>query len=144
MKLNVLTFALLCTLANTACAATPCTTSATGENPDGKSTDTTMSFQEADAELNRVYQQIRAAYADDDAFLGKLKKAQQAWITLRDADLEARFPADNKQAYYGSVYATCAANVKTTATIERIAFLQQWLDGVEEGETCAGSIRRAE
>ncbi len=60
------------------------------------------SFQAADAELNRVYKQARAAAKAADALHGEredsgavfhLRQAQRAWIQLRDAEcVLAGFP----------------------------------------------------
>jgi uncharacterized protein YecT (DUF1311 family) len=98
-------------------------------------------FTEADAELNRVYNDVRRKYADDEAFLGKFKLAQRAWIAYRDAELEARYPATDKADEYGSSYQGCAADVKTELTRARTIQLKRWLNGVAEGDVCAGSMR---
>jgi len=49
-------------------------------------------YQKADAELNRVYQQLLAAGTGNPAFIDKLKAAQRAWVVFRDAQLEAIYP----------------------------------------------------
>lgn len=100
-----------------------------------------LSFVEADKELNRVYQQIRTQYSDQADFLQKLKLSQRAWIKLRDADMEVYYPAKNKVAEYGSAYSGCVSRKKADITVERIKFLQQWLQGAEEGDVCAGSVK---
>jgi uncharacterized protein YecT (DUF1311 family) len=92
----------------------------------------------ADAELNRVYQAILEKYKDDSLFIEKLRAAQRAWLAYRDAELEAKFPPSDG---YGSVFPMCAARFKAQLTRERVAKLREWLDGVEEGEVCAGSVR---
>jgi len=51
------------------------------------------------------------------------------------------FPAKDKQATYGSVYPICAANLLSELTEARIKQLRLWLVGVEEGESCSGSVR---
>jgi len=53
-------------------------------------------FKMVDAELNARYQQILREYADDPAFIGKLKASQRAWIKFRDAELAALFPHDDE------------------------------------------------
>jgi uncharacterized protein YecT (DUF1311 family) len=98
-----------------------------------------VGLEQADAELNRVYGQIRAAYRDDPLFLEKLKAAQLAWIALRDADFELQYPHSAEPGYYGSVFPACASCYKTKLTLQRVEFLTQWLAGVEEGEVCRGS-----
>jgi uncharacterized protein YecT (DUF1311 family) len=94
----------------------------------------------ADDELNRVYQTILSKYQDDREFLEKLDNAQRAWLTFRDAELEAKFPLGDKQYHYGSVYPMCANLFLAQWTRERVKQLREWLDGIEEGDVCAGSV----
>jgi uncharacterized protein YecT (DUF1311 family) len=98
-----------------------------------------VGHKEADAELNQVFKKIKDNYKDDKVFLDKLKKAQLAWIKLRDADFDLQYPHSNDQQYYGSVFPMCADGYKKQLTIQRIEFLKQWLIGVEEGDVCSGS-----
>lgn len=98
-------------------------------------------LNEVDDELNRVYHAIISKYKEDYEFLEKLRNAQHAWSIFRDAELEARFPAESKQSQYGSVYLMCAAYFLAQRTQERIRQLQEWLDGTEEGDVCAGSVQ---
>lgn len=98
-------------------------------------------LQQADDELNRIYQAILKQYSEDRVFLEKFRKAQRAWLLFRDAELEAKFPENDKQSYYGSVYPMCAARFLAQRTQERIKQLQEWLEGAEEGDLCAGSLR---
>ncbi len=63
----------------------------------------------ADAELNRVYQQLLSKLAGDEDAIKKLRVAQRAWVAFRDAQLDALFPAENKQTEYGSMYQMCYA-----------------------------------
>ena len=95
----------------------------------------------ADDELNRVYQALQRQYKGDRQFLEKLRKAQRAWLTFRAAELEARFPSENKQRQYGSAYPMCADAFLAQRTEERIDRLREWLDGTEEGNVCAGSVQ---
>jgi len=101
-----------------------------------------VNFDKADAELNRVYKLIRKVYKDDKEFLSKLKKSQLAWIKSRDADMEMRFPLEDKQSQYGSVFPMCNSIIEITLTLQRIEYLKQWLEGIEEGDVCSGSIKR--
>ncbi|HEY1204870.1 MAG: lysozyme inhibitor LprI family protein [Bryobacteraceae bacterium] len=57
-----------------------------------------------DAELNRVYRELLSKNTDDPAAVEKIKNAQRAWVAYRDAYIEAMFPAQDKQAEYGSMY----------------------------------------
>lgn len=101
----------------------------------------TNHLKAVDDELNRVYQAVLSKYKDDHEFLEKLRNAQRAWLTFRDAEREAKFPFENKQYHYGSAYAMCAGLFLTLRTQERIKHLREWLDGIEEGDVCAGSVQ---
>lgn len=57
-----------------------------------------------DTELNRVYRELLSKNRDDAAAVEKIKKAQRTWAAYRDAYVEAMFPAQDKQAEYGSMY----------------------------------------
>lgn len=98
-------------------------------------------FQTADKELNRTYQAVLKKYADDQAFVRKLRASQQAWLKFREAELDAIFPHAAEANYYGSIYPQCRAGKLTKMVTERTRELREWLDGVEEGETCAGSVK---
>lgn len=101
----------------------------------------TSNLKAADDELNRVYQAILRKYKDDREFLEKLHNAQRAWLAFRDAELEAKFPSEDKQYHYGSAYPMCANRFLAQRTEERIKHLREWLDGTEEGDVCAGSVQ---
>ncbi|MGB7330433.1 MAG: lysozyme inhibitor LprI family protein, partial [Terriglobales bacterium] len=87
---------------------------------------------------------ILKEYADDQQFIAKLKTAQKAWLAFRDAELEALYPKDNKQAEYGTVYPMCHCSELQFLTEERTKQLNRWLDGTREGDVCAGSIKVAQ
>jgi len=97
--------------------------------------------QKADTELNNVYKKILTEYKADTSFIDRFIKAQSTWITHRDAELEMRFPAENKQLEYGSVYPMCVAVFLKELTEERTEKLKIWLTGIEEGTICSGSIK---
>ncbi|MBU6247551.1 MAG: DUF1311 domain-containing protein [Xanthomonadaceae bacterium] len=104
------------------------------------------SFAQADAELNRVWRAIQSRYADQPLFLARLKTAQKAWLAFRDAEVAARFPlapGQSAQAEYGSVFPMCQDQFKAVLTAERTAQLKAWLEGVAEGDVCAGSVKPA-
>jgi len=100
------------------------------------------SFQRADAELNSVFQQILKEYGDDTVFIEKLRISQRAWIVFRDAELDALFPkTGNRRRVYGSVFPMCWSYALGSLTRTRTAELRRWLNGTEEGDVCAGSVR---
>jgi uncharacterized protein YecT (DUF1311 family) len=94
----------------------------------------------ADDELNRVYKEILKRNAKDSVFLDRLKAAQRAWLSFRDAELEALFPDPEKQVAYGSAYPTCYANWKKKITVQRTQQLRRWLIATEEGDVCTGLL----
>ncbi|WP_319380547.1 lysozyme inhibitor LprI family protein [Thiomicrorhabdus sp.] len=101
-----------------------------------------VNFERADAELNRVYKLLQKVYKDNKYFLSKLKISQRTWVKLRNSDLEMSFPKQNKQTEYGSVYPMCYSSISTTLTLQRVEYLKKWLEGIEEGDVCSGSIKR--
>jgi len=99
-------------------------------------------YQHADQELNAVYSKIMKDYADDAAFIRKLRAAQRAWIAFRDAHMQALYPASDTAREYGSIYPVCRFRMLTELTVERTKQLRLWTDGIEEGDTCNGSRRQ--
>jgi uncharacterized protein YecT (DUF1311 family) len=98
-------------------------------------------YKKADKELNSIYNKILKDYKVDTKFITKLKVAQNAWIKFRDAEMNALFPEDNKSVEYGSVFSMCWNNALTDLTKQRIKKLKVWLNGIEEGDACSGSIK---
>lgn len=97
-------------------------------------------FKGADQQLNSVYQEILSDYADDEVFIASLKEAQRCWIAFRDAQLKMKFP-DREPGYYGSILPLCEMMYLTELTQDRIKALQVWIDGVQEGDMCSGTVR---
>ncbi len=54
--------------------------------------------------------------------------------------MEAIYPEGTPN-YYGTVQPMCLCNLMTPFVIKRTKELQQWLDGIEEGNVCGGSIK---
>jgi len=103
--------------------------------------DSYESYEEADKELNSIYQKILIEYNSNNQFIEKLKKAQRIWISYRDAELEMKFPIKEKRMNYGNLYPMCRSHYLKSITTERIKKLRVWLDGIEEGEVCIGSVK---
>ena len=101
---------------------------------------TEADWRAADKQLNSIYQQIIAENADDEVYLVSLKEAQRCWIAFRDAQLKMKYP-DREPGYYGSVLPSCEMMYLTELTQDRIKALQVWIDGVEEGNICAGTVK---
>jgi len=102
--------------------------------------ETAGEFQAADKQLNSIYQEILSDYADDEAFIVSLKEAQRCWIAFRDAQVKMKYP-ERAPGYYGSILPSCQAMYLAELTQERIKALQVWIDGKQEGDVCAGSVR---
>jgi uncharacterized protein YecT (DUF1311 family) len=100
-------------------------------------------LKRSERELELTYHKVLKAYADDKVFIARVKKAQRAWLKFRDAELDTIFPHKGKTTYYGSAFPMCFDNWTVKLTRMRIEQLKQWLNGVAEGEICAGSIRPA-
>ncbi|MFA9186895.1 lysozyme inhibitor LprI family protein [Flavobacterium sp. FBOR7N2.3] len=98
------------------------------------------SYDKADKKLNTVYQKILVKYKTDKLFVTNLKKSQRIWISFRDAEMNMKYPNYPKQ-NYGSIYPTCRAVYLTELTENRIKTLTTWLNGINEGDTCAGSVK---
>lgn len=96
--------------------------------------------QTADEELNSVYQAVLTKHAKDKSFIENFKQAQRAWLKWRDAEMAAIYPEQKQLGYYGSSFAGCWSDQLATLTRERTLQLRKWLDGVQEGDVCAGSI----
>lgn len=98
------------------------------------------SLKAADKQLNILYQKILVEYKADTAFIQNLKKAQRLWVQFRDAEMDMKYPQGPEHSY-GSVLPMCWAMYKTGLTKDRIKTLQVWLDGIEEGDVCNGSVK---
>jgi hypothetical protein len=51
------------------------------------------------------------------------------------------YPGPNKQHQYGSAYGMCAGLDTVGMTLTRVEFLKRWLNSIEVGDVCGGSIR---
>lgn len=94
----------------------------------------------ADKELNDVYNKILAQYKSDATFIKNLKKSQRQWIKFRDTEMKVKYPK-REAGHYGSMQPLCYTNYMAELTKKRTKELRTWLDGVEEGESCAGSVK---
>jgi uncharacterized protein YecT (DUF1311 family) len=97
-------------------------------------------YQKVDRQLNTVYQQILKLYKDDAEFIKNFKASQRIWIQFRDAEMKMKFP-DREHGYYGSVHPMCWSMHLAFLVNQRLATLKEWVDGIEEGDVCAGSVR---
>jgi len=94
-------------------------------------------IDEANAELNLVYEQLLRKHAPHKNFIKKLKLAQEAWLKFRDAHIESLYPEpdiDQLRAE-GTVYPMCKAMEIARLTAERTRSLKNILEH-KEGDVC--------
>ena len=99
------------------------------------------SYNNSDEELNAVYQAIIREYKNDTIFLKALRFSQRNWIKFRDSELKMKYPKRETEGYYGNVYPMCEAIYLNELTKSRIKTLKTWLEGIEEGDVCSGSVK---
>jgi uncharacterized protein YecT (DUF1311 family) len=94
----------------------------------------------AERSMERIVDKILNLHTSDPVFIRKFTAAQMAWLRYRDAELAARFPAENSQAEYGSMFPTCWGLEHARLSHERIRSLKPWIEPSQgESETCQGS-----
>lgn len=96
-------------------------------------------YENTDKELNQVYLKILQEYKRDTVFIISMKEAQRQWVKLRDAQVKMKYP--HYKDANESVLLMCRYYYLKELTSNRIKELNQWLDGVEEGDVCPGSIK---
>jgi len=96
-------------------------------------------YEKVDKGLNQVYQKLLQDYKSDTVFIKSMKEAQRQWIKFRDAQVKMKYPP--YQDADESVLPMCRNYYLTELTNNRIKELKQWIDGVEEGDVCSGSIK---
>ena len=97
-------------------------------------------YLKADKELNSIYQKILKEYKADSDFIKNLKISQKIWIHFREAEMKVKYPA-KESGIYGSVFPMCWSIYLTDLTHDRTKTLKVWLDGIEEGDVCSGSVK---
>ncbi len=131
-KLNVIVAALLLPVSSAVVLA---------QTQAGMNRETCAESAKADAELNTIYGQVLRERKADAPFTRKMRAAQRAWVTYRDAHLAALYPATDTRREYGSVYPTCRCTALAEATRKRTEELRRWTNGAAEGDVCAGSTK---
>jgi uncharacterized protein YecT (DUF1311 family) len=97
-------------------------------------------YKLADTALNEVYNKILKEYKSDKVFIRNLKESQNLWIMFRDAEIKLKFSEYSSRA--GSARSMCQLFLLKDLTEERTADLKKWLEGAEEGDACAGSLKK--
>ncbi len=90
------------------------------------------SLKASDAELNKLYKEIRGRLADDADTRKLLVSAQRAWIAYRDA--ECNFSASGVAG--GSIYPMMQAMCLDTLTQRRVEDFKQYLNCEEGDPSC--------
>ena len=96
-------------------------------------------YEKVDKELNQVYEKLVQDYKSDTVFIKSTKEAQRQWVKFRDAQVKMKYPAYKDAGE--SVLPMCRNYYLKELTANRIKELKQWIDGVEEGDVCSGSIK---
>jgi len=100
-----------------------------------------INLQSTRAELCRVLTAIKVAYkSTSPEFLLKLEISQKAWEETLKADMDMKYPQEDKRGQYGSVYPMCASGFESMLILSRIEFLKEWLQGHKGGVVCSGSV----
>ena len=128
MKTVIISMLFLITTLSTYCQTQ------TGLNNKSKGT-----YEKSDKELNQVYQKIIQIYKSDTIFLKTMQEAQRQWVKFRDAQLKMKYPPYPNS--NESVLSMCRYYYLEELTKDRIKDLKEWIDGVEEGDVCSGSIK---
>ena len=82
----------------------------------------------ADAELNDVYRKVMSKAASQPEAVSKIESAERAWITYRDAYMEAMYPAKDKQAEYGSIFPMEVDLLRAKLTHQQVGALKELLE----------------
>lgn len=85
---------------------------------------------QADKELNAVYQQVLMKYSANKTFIAKLRQAELAWIKFRDQYTSAVFPeAKTNPDRYGSAIDMCLSVIPAQQTTIRTSDLKKLMSG---------------
>jgi uncharacterized protein YecT (DUF1311 family) len=100
-----------------------------------------LDLKTADDELNATYLQLLKRAAGDPIAVRKIKAAQRAWVSFRDAQIAAFYPAEDKQKAYGSAFSMCADLTLADLTREQTKILKEMLNPAE-GDVCGSGATR--
>jgi uncharacterized protein YecT (DUF1311 family) len=81
----------------------------------------------ADNELDEIYRRLLSKAASQPEAIAKIKAAERAWITYRDAYMDAMYPAENKQVEYGSIYPLEANLLRAELTRQQVVAMKDLL-----------------
>jgi uncharacterized protein YecT (DUF1311 family) len=75
-------------------------------------------------ELNKVYKLLLPKVRSNPVTTAKIQAAEKAWLSYRDAYIDAMYPAKDKQAEYGSIFPMEVDLLAAKLTREQISALQ--------------------
>ncbi|WKL58388.1 lysozyme inhibitor LprI family protein [Asticcacaulis sp. ZE23SCel15] len=82
-------------------------------------------YARADAELNRIYKQVREALKPDAKATQLLITAQRQWIAFRDATCALEAYPNTGGSLYGMVLTTCKTGLTDARTKDLTAILER-------------------
>jgi uncharacterized protein YecT (DUF1311 family) len=82
----------------------------------------------ADAQLNDIYKKLLSKVSGQPEAIAKIKAAEKAWVTYRDAYMEAMYPAKDKQFEYGSDYPMEADLLFAKLTYRQVTALKELIE----------------
>jgi hypothetical protein len=91
--------------------------------------------------MKDVYTKIIKYYSDDTLFIKNIKTSQFYWSKFYESQIKAMFPDYPKRSHaYGSMASACMTEYATKIIESRIAELEKWLIGNEDGD-CSSSMK---
>jgi len=81
----------------------------------------------ADDELNATYRKLLLKAAGQEKAVAKIKAAERAWLAYRDAYIDAMYPAEDKQAEYGSIFPSEVDDLRARLSYQQITALKELL-----------------
>jgi len=78
-------------------------------------------------------------YKSDTVFIKSMREAQRQWMKFRDAQVNMKYPPYPNS--HESVLPMCRYYYLEELTNVRIKDLKLWIEKVEEGDACSGSIK---
>jgi uncharacterized protein YecT (DUF1311 family) len=86
----------------------------------------------AETDMQETYRRLLTRAQGQAKALEKVRAAQDAWIRYRDAYLEAMYPAEDKQANYGSIFLLEFSLLRARLTRQHAAALDEMLKQYDE------------
>lgn len=92
--------------------------------------------------LKQTYLTITSEYSDDKVFMSAFQAANMAWEQYQDAQLAAMFTQGSNKLFDGTLMS--ANDYRAALQMQRITGLRDWISGIEEGDSCSGSVKTPE